>query len=211
MTMAVEGIGDGQMDFAEILRSRKMTRHFTDEPLKDDVIDRIVGAGLRAPSAGYSQGTSMLVLRSNEARQRLWKSHSEGDHSWSSSVAAGVSAAPLVIVVLTSKCTYLDRYAEPDKGWTDRDEGRWPAPYWYVDAGCVVMLLLLAAIDEGLGALFFGMLSEDLSRFRQTFGVPAAIDFVGCVAIGHPDPDAPRRDLRARRREVEELVHRERW
>jgi nitroreductase len=199
------------MEYAQILRSRRMIRHFTEEPLAEDVIERIVEAGLRAPSAGYSQGVSMLVLRSDEARQRLRAAHSEENRSWSSSVASAVFAAPLLIVVLASKNVYLDRYAEPDKGWTDRDERRWPVPYWYVDAGCVTMLLLLAAIDEGLGALFFGMLPQDIPTFRETFGVPVDVDLVGCVAVGHPDPDAPRRDLRSRRRGADELVHREKW
>jgi len=41
----------------------------------------------------------------------------------------------LLIVPMSDKSAYLDRYAEPDKGWTDRDESRWPVPYWDVDAG----------------------------------------------------------------------------
>ncbi|MGB9112793.1 MAG: nitroreductase family protein [Acidimicrobiales bacterium] len=199
------------MDFGEILRSRRMVRHFTNDPLDDDLVERVIGAGLRAPSAGYSQGTSMLILRSDESRQRLRATHSGSERGWSLSVAEGVFAAPLIIVVLTSKETYLGRYAERDKGWTDHKEARWAVPYWFVDAGCVAMLLLLAAIDEGLGALLFGMRAEDVPTFRHVFRVPDTIDFVGCVAIGHPDPLAPRRDLRGRRRPVDELVHREKW
>lgn len=199
------------MDFAELLRSRRMVRHFTSEPLDDGVVERVIGAGLRAPSAGYSQGTTMLVLRSDEARQRLFATHSGTGRGWSPSVTTGVFAAPLVIVVLTSKRVYLDRYAQPDKGWSDRDETRWPVPYWFVDAGCVVMLLLLAALNEGLGALFFGMLPRDIPALHRTFGVPDDVSFVGCVAIGHPDPTAPHRDLRGRRREIDDLVHREQW
>ncbi len=209
--MALDGTEKLQMDFTEILRSRRMVRHFTDEPLEDEVVERLIGGGLRAPSAGYSQGTSMLVLRSDESRRRLRATHSGSGTGWSSSVAEAVFAAPLIIVVLTSRGTYLARYAERDKGWTDGDETRWAAPYWFVDAGCVAMLLLLSAINEGLGALLFGMRSEDVPTFRREFGIPDAIDFVGCLAIGHPDPLASRRDLRDRRRPVEELVHREQW
>jgi nitroreductase len=199
------------MEFGEILRSRRMVRHFMEDPLDDDVVERILLAGMRGPSAGYSQGTSMLVLRSTEARQRLWATHSGPERGWPPAVAAGVVAAPLVIVVLTSKSAYLDRYAKRDKGWTDRDESRWTVPYWFVDAGCVAMLLLLAAIDEGLGALLFGMRLEDVPTFRRAFGVPDDVDFVGCVAVGHPEPHAPHRDLRDRRRPTAEIVHWERW
>ncbi len=199
------------MDFREILHSRRMVRHFTNDRLEDDVVERIVSSGLHAPSAGYSQGSSLLVLRSDEARQRLRATYSGTDGGWSPSVVAGVFNAPLFIVVLTSKDAYLDRYAESDKARSGLQDAEWPVPYWYVDAGCVAMLLLLSAIDEGLGALLFGMRAEDIPTFRRAFGVPDIIDFVGCVAIGHPDPTAPRRDLRDRRRPTDQLVHRERW
>jgi nitroreductase len=199
------------MEFLDVVNTRRMTRCFTGEPVGDDVIDRIIHCGLRAPSAGYSQGTSMLVLRTDEERQLLWNTHSGSESRWSSSTKRGVLKAPLVVVVLASKQAYLDRYAEDDKGWTDRDERRWPAPYWYVDAGCTAMLLLLAAVDEGLGALLFGMAAGDVPRFRLQFGIPEGIDFVGCVAIGHPDPEEAQRDLRHRRRPAGERVHLGRW
>ncbi|MGA8295712.1 MAG: nitroreductase family protein [Acidimicrobiales bacterium] len=199
------------MDYAELLRSRRMVRHFTDAPVSDDAVERIVAAGLRAPSAGYSQGCSLLVLRTEDERHRLWATHSGSERRWSASVRAGLQKAPVVIVVLTSKRVYLDRYAAQDKGWTDRSESRWPVPYWYVDAGCVAMLILLSAINEGLGALLFGMAAGDIVTFRESFGVPDDIEFVGCIAVGHRDPNAPRRDLRSGQRPIEDLVHLGRW
>ena len=80
--------------------------------------------------------------------------------------------APLLIVPMSNKDAYLDRYAEPDKGWTDRDESRWPVPYWDVDAGMAALLMLLTAVDEGLGACFFGVPPERVDAFRAAFGVP---------------------------------------
>ena len=188
-----------------------MVRHFTDEPLDPAAVDRIVAAGLRAPSAGYSQGYALIVLESAGERERLWATHTPGTGSWAPDVSDGVMRAPLLVVVVASKDVYLDRYAEEDKGWTDRDEARWPVPYWYVDAGCVAMLLLLAAVDEGLGALLFGTVPGDVARLRDTFSIPASHEVVGCVAVGHEDPAAAARDLRARRRPVGELVHRGAW
>ena len=75
-----------------------------------------------------------------------------------------MSRAPVVIVALSCKAAYLDRYAEPDKGWTDRDETRWPAPYWDIDTGMAALLVLLTAVDEGLGACFFGVPPERIDR-----------------------------------------------
>ncbi len=201
----------GCMEFAEVLRQRRMIRHFTEEPVDRGSADRVISAGLRAPSAGYSQGYALIVLESEHDRDRLWATHTPSNTGWSPEVLAGIRKAPLVLVVLTSKDVYLDRYAETDKGWSDRDEARWPVPYWHVDAGCVAVLLLLAAVDEGLGALLFGIVPADMAGFKAEFGVPENYDVVGCVAVGHPDPSAPKRDLRARRRDPADLIHRGGW
>jgi nitroreductase len=199
------------MDFDEVVRRRRMVRRFTDAPVATEARERIVAAGLRAPSAGFSQGHAFLVLEKRSERDRLWATHSDGAPGWAPEVAEGVRRAPLLVAVLASKELYLDRYALADKGWTDRDEARWAVPYWYVDAGCAAMLILLAAVAEGLGALLFGIRAEDVDRFREAFGVPLSFDLVGVVAIGHEDKTAPRRDLRSRRRSPAELVHRGYW
>lgn len=198
------------MEFKEVIRRRRMVRHFTDEPLGADVVERILLAGLRAPSAGYSQGYALISLESEEERERLWATHSPSTTpaGWSPDVRDGIRRAPLIVVVLSCKDAYLERYARPDKGWTDRDEARWPVPYWHVDAGCVALLLLLAAVDEGLGALLFGVVPDDMAKFKSAFSIPDSHDVVGCVAIGHEDPAAPKRDLRSRRVPADQLIHR---
>jgi nitroreductase len=120
--------------------------------------------------------------------------------------------APLLVVPMSDKAAYLDRYAEPDKGWTDRDEARWPVPYWDVDTGMASLLVLLTAVDEGLGACFFGIPPERLPAFRAAFGVPDGFRPVGCVSVGYPgDGDRRSPSLRRGRRPVEEVVHRGSW
>jgi nitroreductase len=120
--------------------------------------------------------------------------------------------APLLVVPLSNKSAYLDRYAEPDKGWTDRDESRWPVPYWDVDAGMAALLMLLTAVDEGLGACFFGVPVDRVDAFRSAFGVPASHRPVGVVSVGYPGEDDPRSpSLRRGRRGLDEVIHRGRW
>jgi hypothetical protein len=85
--------------------------------------------------------------------------------------AANVEA-PLLIVPLSNKDAYLDRYAQPDKGFTDRSDAWWPAPYWDIDTGFASLLMLLTAVDAGLGACFFGIPIERIEAFRKAFDVP---------------------------------------
>jgi nitroreductase len=190
-----------------------MVRHYDDRAVDPEVVERILAAGLRAPSAGFSQGYAVLVLDSAEDRDLFWKvtETPQETASWPAETRAGVTRAPVLAVTLSCKRAYLDRYAQPDKGWTDRDEARWPVPFWHIDTGMVALLMLLAAVDEGLGALFIGMQPEVIPAFRTAFGVPDDHDVVGVVCCGHIAADAPPRDLRDRRRSESEVIHRGRW
>lgn len=197
------------MDFEEVVRRRHMVRNFDPRPLPPEIVDRVLTNALRAPSAGFTQGTAFLVLEGADETGRLWAATFADDDARRRFRWQGLFSAPIVVVVLSHKDAYLDRYAEADKGWTDRDEGRWPAPYWDVDAGFAALLMLLTAVDAGLGALFFGVFEVD--RFRAAFDVPDAYTPVGAVALGYAKPDEPSPSLARGRRSLEEVVHRRRW
>ena len=179
-----------------------MVRRFTGEPVSPQSLDRILHNAVRGPSAGFSQGQAFLVL-TGEDLKRFWPVAG-------AAASPSVTAAPLVIVPMSAKRVYLDRYAQPDKGWTDRDETRWPVPFWYIDTGMAALLILLTVVDEGLGALYFGIVPEAVAAFREAFGVPDDHEPIGAIAIGHDAEPAPR-DLRGRRRTAQDVIHYGRW
>ena len=199
------------MEFRDVVRRRRMVRRYADRPVDPDVLERALDHASRAPSAGFTQGVELLVLDEPDGLARFWEATADpgADNAW----LAGMRTAPVVVVPLTSREAYLDRYAEPDKGWADRDPARWPVPYWYVDAGMAALLLLQTAVDEGLGACFFGIPPDRVEAFRAAFGVPADRLPVGAVTLGHrvDDPGAAGSPSRRRRRPVADLVHRGRW
>ncbi len=176
-------------------------------PVPAELIDRIVGNGLRAPSAGFSQGWGFLVLDNPADVARFRDAVRPEDHpeEW---FAAKVDA-PLLIIPHSNKDAYLDRYALPDKGFTDRSDAWWPAPYWDIDTGFASLLMLLTAVDAGLGACFFGIPVERIGAYRTAFGVPAQFTPIGAISIGYSDE--PLRDLSSRRKPEAETVHRGRW
>jgi len=191
------------MEFQEVVRRRRMVRTFSDKPVGGASLARILDNSVRGPSAGFSQGQSFLVLTDADDRARFWAV--AGD-----AVAESAQSAPLVIVPMSCKRVYLDRYAEPDKGWTDRDEARWPVPFWHIDTGMATLLILQTVVDEGLGAVYFGIIPERVQPFRDEFGVPADQEPVGAVAIGH-DAEPEKRDLRSKRRPAADIMHYGRW
>ncbi|WP_189082009.1 nitroreductase family protein [Mangrovihabitans endophyticus] len=196
------------MEFQDVVRRRRMVRDYDpDRPVPSEIVDRIVDNGLRAPSAGFSQGWGFLVL-DTAADIELFRTAArpaENPERW---FAANVHA-PLVIVPLANKDAYLERYARPDKGHTDRSDAWWPAPYWDIDTGFAALLMLLTAVDAGLGACFFGIPVDRIDTVREKFGVPAQYNPIGAISIGYSHE--PPRDLSGRRRPKADVVHRSRW
>ena len=200
------------MEFSEVVRRRRMVRRYSSRPVDRAVIDRVLGNAVRAPSAGFSQGWAFLVLDEREDVARFWEvtagERLDAPDAW----LRGMSTAPVVVVPLSSKEAYLERYAESDKGWTDRAEGRWPVPYWHLDTAMAALLTLLTAVDEGLGACFFGVPVEAVDPLREAFGVPATYTPVGAITLGHRTEDlGVSGSARRGRKPLEEVVHRGRW
>jgi nitroreductase len=199
------------MEFQDVVRRRRMVRNYADRPVDPAIIDRALENATRAPSAGFSQGWGFLVLDAPADVRRFWEVSTDavdGPGPW----LEGMMRAPVVVLPCSSKAAYLDRYAEPDKGWTDRDEARWPMPYWHMDAAKASLLILQTVTDAELGACFFGIVPEREPALRAAFGIPDTHDPIGVITIGHPATGgAPGSPARRRRTPWQDVVHRGRW
>ena len=199
------------MELRDVIRRRRMVRTFDpDRPVDPRVVQAVLEHAVRAPSAGFSQGWDFVVLDTPASRDRFWAATTDPGAEpdrW----LRGVSGAPVLVLCCSDPQAYLSRYAEPDKGWADRDVARWPVPYWDVDNGMAAMLMLLTVVDEGLGGLYFGVPPERQEAVLAAFGLPADRRVVGVVAIGHPPTDSAgeaRGSSRTRaRRPLREVAH----
>jgi nitroreductase len=194
----------------DLLKQRRMVRHYTGERVPRDVLARIAATVRRAPSAGFSQGQRLLVVDDPALLAKLAEDDElEGVEPWFPSAAAH-------IFVLTREQDYHDRYTRQDKlDATGGSEIDWPVPYWHVDAGAALMLVLLAAIEEGLAAGVYGILPSDQPRVRELLRIPEELAIVAGITLGRaaPDPEWSKRTSRAtqRRRTHDELVHWNTW
>jgi nitroreductase len=196
------------MEFRDTVLKRRMVRHFTDEPVAPEAIDRILDLARHAPSAGYTQGQSFVVVTRPELKQAIAQLCGEGSYV-ESGFHPFISGAPVLLIPCTSEAAYHQRYQEADKVNDDGSEIVWPVPYWHMDIGCAVMLVLLAAVDEGLAAGFAG--AHDLAALRALLGIPDEVTPVGVIPIGHRAPDRPSPSLKRGRKPEAEYVHREGW
>ena len=193
-----------------------MTRSFLADPIPSDTLARVLDSARRVPSAGNSQGFDFVVLEGGET-SLYWDvtlPPERREHfRWQ-----GLLVAPVLVTIWADANAYVKRYGQPDKvhsGLGD-DVDAWETPYWVVDSGFAAMTMQLAAINEGLGVLFFGMFKH-ASQIGQVLGVPNDRTPIGTIALGWPD-DVDRTLGRSASRErrpleggVESVVHRGCW
>jgi nitroreductase len=193
------------MELRDAIRRRRMVRSYQpDRPVPRETVESILNLAIRAPSAGHTQGWRFLVLDDPSSRTAFWTATAGDDppDAWRSRM----ENAPVLVIFFSDRDAYLDRYAEPDKGWTDRDAARWPVPYWHVDTGMAAMIFLLAAVEAGLGACFFGIPPDRWQDVFAAFSVPEGLSPVGVVSLGHPAPDVRSPSLKRGRKSLADVV-----
>jgi nitroreductase len=170
-----------QMDAIEVLMTRRSVRAYTDEPVSDDQLRKILAAGMQAPSAGNQQPWHFVVLRRREHLDGL---------AGVLEIGKMLGQAPLGIVV----CADVGR--EQHKG------------YWVQDCAAATQNILLACHALGLGAVWIGVYPRDerVAALRALLGLPATVTPLCAIAIGRPaEHPAPVERFRPDR------IHEEQW
>src|SRR5690349_629168 len=181
------------MEFRDVVLKRRMVRNFADKPVDPAIIDRVLELTRHAPSAGFTQGQSFIVVTDPKKKKAIAATCQEEEYV-ERGFAPFVSIAPVLLIPCTSELAYHRRYQEADKVNDDGTEIVWPVPYWFMDIGCAAMIAMLAVIDEGLVSAFIG--SKDLDTFRSLLDIPAEVTPVGVIAVGYRAPDIPSPSLK---------------
>lgn len=199
------------MEFSQVVRSRRMVRNFTTDPVSPSLTDSLLALAVRAPSAGNTWGTHFVVLE-GEQTQTYWDLtlpvEKRASFPW-----PGLLDAPVLVLPCGDEKAYVDRYSEPDKARTGLGASAeaWSIPYWHVDTAMATMTLLHAAVDAGLGALFFGVFDHE-DAVCSALGVPAGVRPIGTVALGWPaETQRPSQSAGRGVPDLATVVHRGAW
>ncbi len=201
------------MELADAVRRRRMVRSFSGAPVPEHIVDGVLALACAAPSAGHTDGWDAVVLAGAEQTSAFWDATTTPDWRARSRRWPGLARAPVVVALFVDPEAYRARYREPDKEASGLGHGsdRWPVPYWFVDGGFAALVMLLAALDAGLGACFLGNFRGE-DAVRAALGVPDDRRYLGAVLMGEPggdDPPSP--SLTRSRRDAGAVVHRGRW
>jgi nitroreductase len=200
------------VDFEHVVRARRMVRNYRDEPVDAALVNELLTLASKGPSAGNTWGTHFVVLEGPEETAQYWDltlpAQKRETFPW-----PGLLRAPVLILPCGDAAAYVERYSLPDKARTGlgASSDAWNIPYWHVDTAMATMILLHAATNAGLGALFFGVFDHE-PAVCNALGIPVSVRPIGAVALGWPsDTDHMSKSAKKGRPGLDEIVHRGGW
>jgi nitroreductase len=173
------------MDFETVVKRRRMCREYLGSDVPGEKLDRILDLASRYPSAGHTEPQEFIVVRDRRVKEDL--ARAALDQTF-------VARAPLVIVVVSDIRRSAKRYGERGVNF-----------FSIIDGAFVAMLILLAVVDEGLGACFVGSFYDQ--EVQEVLGLPRDVRPIGIIPIGYC-AEEPRRFARRSRAQI---VHRDRY
>jgi len=157
------------MEFFQVLRKRRMIRHFKPDPISDDVLRKLINAGNRAPTATNASYRRLMLLK-DPRTLRLFRDVAPG---YSESQAAAI------IVIYTDLNVAGAGENKTHDPWSSR-----------MDAGAAAENIHLAAVDMGLGSCFFSSSSQE--GIKELLDFPAHCRPEIMVSLGYPADEQPK-------------------
>ncbi len=171
------------METWDAIRARRNVRAYTDQPIADEHLDRILEAGRRAPSASNTQPWDFVVVSDRQDLEEL-------SQVWQGAGHVAGSAATIVLVAPIT------------------DDARQAGLIQY-DHGQATIQMALAAADLGIGSGHSAIGDQD--RLRRLLAIPEDRHGSYMLALGYP-ADRPLAPLtKINRRAFDDVVHRGRW
>jgi len=172
--------------FADVVRQRAMIRAYKSDPVSEEKIQQLLKYAARAPSGGNLQPWEFVVVKNPEVRAKLAKAAMD---------QTSVATAPVIIVT----CADIQRAGS--------QVGTRGSFISLVDTAFASLLILLGAVEQGLGACFVA--SYDAEEVAKLFGLPPHVRPVGLITIGY-SAEAPRKPT-TKKIPLKKLVHVDKW
>jgi nitroreductase len=146
------------MELKKVIKKRRSVRDYTDAPVPEDKLLRVLEAGRLAPSGGNRQSWKFIVVRDSQKRQEL------------AQAASGQTFVAKTPVVIAAVATMPERIQQCG------------VSTYAVDLAIAVDHMTFAAVDEGLGTCWMGAFSQE--EARDILNVPAKYQIVALLTLG---------------------------
>jgi nitroreductase len=159
------------MDFDEVIRKRKMVREYDQsKQISDKIIMKLIRNAHRAPSAGHTQVQEFIIVKDPAIKKKLRKAAVSQEY---------VEKAPVLIVVCSNTSRSISRYGNRAKQF-----------YSIIDGAFASMLILLTAVNEGIGACFVGAFEDN--KVSAILELPEFVKPIGIICTGYPAEEPER-------------------
>ena len=170
-----------QMELFEAINTRRSIRAYTEKPVTDEILHRILAAGMMAPSAGNEQPWEFITIRKKRILRAISEAHPHADM---------VQHAQAAILV----CGNMDRVTHGE--------------FWVQDLAAATQNMLLAAHALGLGSVWVGVHPRDrrVADVRNVIPLPERVVPFALLPVGYPGEKKVAQDRFSPSR-----IHTEKW
>lgn len=173
------------MEFEKVVKKRWMCREYEERDVEKEKIDKILDLASRFPSAGHTQPQEFIVVRDQKVKDSLGEA------------ALGqmyLARAPWVVVVVSDTRRSAARYGERGRKF-----------YSITDGAFASMLILLSAVNEGLGAAFVAAFDDNM--VQEALDLPSSVRPIGIIPIGYCKDKPPKVKRLARKKITHEETY----
>ncbi len=175
------------MDALELIKTRRSTRRYREDPVSEEMLSQILEAGRYAPSGGNNQSTHLIVVKNREILSELAVIVKQAFSQME--VTEGMYASMASAVRASKQESYYFHYNAPVLiiACNQKDYGNNIA-----DCACVLENMMIMANALDLGSCWINQLkwlNDDpaILAFMQSLGMCATERVYGALALGFPD------------------------
>jgi len=168
------------MDFAQLILQRESVRKYTDRPVEEEKIERIMESCRMAPSACNAQPWRFVVVTDPELKDKVARATTGP----AMPINHFAPQAPVIVALVAEPPNWLSKIGSSIK---DKD-------YYLMDIGIVADHFCLQAADLGLGSCMIGWFDE--KKVRELLHIPRKRRIPLLITLGYPANEKPRKKIR---------------
>ena len=164
------------METYEMLMKRRSVRNFKDQPIPQEMIDKLMDAANNAPTGGNIQPISIILVQESSNRQKL--AELVGNQPW-------VRNAPLSMIFCLD-FQRVKRWAELNGTEFKGEQAFSHFLIAYADLMCASQTVTILAESFGLGSVYVGTIQSNVDNARQAFAIPQHVLPLIVLTLGYP-------------------------